>query len=72
MMCRYQMNKMKERGTTKQILDKYEAEKQVCPDYSGKPLGFGQCFTAFIMLIGGVFLGLMALRYKQYITINYF
>ncbi|XP_059081679.1 glutamate receptor ionotropic, kainate glr-3-like isoform X2 [Tigriopus californicus] len=57
----YQLNKMKERGATKQILEKYEAGKQVCPDYSGKPLGFGQCFTAFIALMGGMLLGFLCL-----------
>ena len=37
----------------KQILTKYDAQPQVCPDYSGKPLGFGACFTAFLVLIFG-------------------
>ena len=50
---------MKERGTIGKILKKYEAEDQVCPDYSGKPLGFGQCFTAFIALLIGMGIGLI-------------
>ena len=37
----------------KQILKKYDAQPQVCPDDSGKPLGFGACFTAFLVLISG-------------------
>ena len=49
---------MKERGTTKQILEKYAADKQVCPDYSGEPIGFGQCFTAFLLLIAGAIVSL--------------
>ena len=52
---------MKERGATKQVLEKYAAEKQVCPDYSGKPVGFGQSFTAFLCLMGGMFFGLVFL-----------
>ena len=31
---------MREKGSLKQILDKYESPPQVCPDYNGKPLGF--------------------------------
>ncbi len=27
---------------------------KVCPDYSGKPLGFANCFTAFLVLILGL------------------
>ena len=40
-----------------QIMQKYQYEPQVCPDYSGKPLGIGQCFTAFVALGFGVTLG---------------
>ena len=43
---------MREKGSLNQILKKYEAAPQVCPDSSGLPLGFDSCFTAFLLLIG--------------------
>ena len=49
----YHISKLKEIGAIKKSIDAYEAEAQVCPDYSGKPLSSGQCFTAFIILIIG-------------------
>ena len=47
------IKEMREKGALKQILDKYETGTQVCPDESGKPLGFESCFTAFLALISG-------------------
>ena len=35
----YNLNKMKERGSLKQIQVKYEPPPQICPDYSEKSLG---------------------------------
>ena len=49
---------MWEKGSLKQILDKYESPPQVCPDYSGKPLGFGSVFTAFGVWSFGFGLGI--------------
>jgi hypothetical protein len=54
----FHMTRLKENGAFKQIMDSYETQPQVCPDYSGQPLAFGQCFTAFIFLICGIVLGL--------------
>ena len=51
----YYLKDMREKGSLKQILKKYEAPPQVCPDLNGEPLGFGACFTAF----GLVFFGLI-------------
>ena len=50
----YQMSKLKENGAFHIIQKRYKAPDQVCPDYSGAPINFGQCFTAFLLLIGGV------------------
>ena len=50
----YNLNKMKERGSLKQIQVKYEPPPQICPDYSGKSLGFGSVFAAFGVLFFGV------------------
>ena len=52
----YYLKDMKEKGSLNQIFQKYESQPQVCPDFSGKPLGFGSCFTAFGFLIIGAFL----------------
>ena len=45
---------MKEKGMVKQIIGKYEPPSQICPDYSGKSLGFSSCFAAFGVLFFGV------------------
>ena len=47
------MKEMREKGVLKQILNKYEIGTQVCPDESGKPLGFESCFTALLVLLSG-------------------
>ena len=52
-MFNFYLKEMKEKGSLNQILTKYESPPQVCPDYSGKPLGFGAVFTAFGLLILG-------------------
>ncbi len=44
-----------------QIKDRYRNDPQVCPDYSGKPLGFSQTFTAFLVLLGGLTVGSLLL-----------
>ena len=42
------------KGALKKILNKFESGAQVCPDMSGKPLGFASSFTAFLVLLGKV------------------
>ena len=50
----YYLNEMKEKGSLKQIQVKYEPPPQICPDYSGKSLGFGSVFAGFGVLFFGV------------------
>ena len=50
----YNLNKMKEKGSLKQIQDKYELKPQICPDYSGKSLGASSVFAAFGVLFFGI------------------
>ena len=45
---------MRERGSLEQIKVKYEPPPQICPDYSGKSLGFSSVFAAFVVLFFGV------------------
>lgn len=47
----YFLKQMRERGALKKILEKYESRPQVCPDYSGRPLGFDNCFTGTTKII---------------------
>ena len=53
----YYLKEMQEKGALKQIKEKYGSRSQVCPDYSGKPLGFDSCFTAFCALMTGMVIG---------------
>ena len=50
----YYLREMREKGSLQQILEKYQPKPQICPDDSGKPLGFESCFTAFIALCFGI------------------
>ena len=49
----YYIKEMKEKGALKQIFSKYDRGNPVCPDQSGKALGFESCFTAFLLLLSG-------------------
>jgi hypothetical protein len=55
------LKEMKERGALKKVLNKYQSQPQVCPDSSGLPLGFDNCFTAFMAWIAGLSLGIVLL-----------
>ena len=48
---------MVEKGAAKQILEKYKPEPQFCPNKNGSPIGFDSCFTAFLVLCGGMIFG---------------
>ena len=49
----FHLKEMREKGALKQIELQYQSPPQICPDLSGKPMGFNNCFTAF----GVLFLG---------------
>ena len=55
----YNLNKMKEKGSLKQIQDKYEPKPQICPDYNGKSLGVSSGFFGFGVLFSGVGIALI-------------
>ena len=55
----HNLNKMKEKGSLKQIQVKYEPPPQICPDYSGKSLGVNSVFSAFGVLFSGVGIALI-------------
>ena len=51
----YSINKLKEIGAIQRYALKYKVQDQLCPSYSGKPLGIKQCFTAFgVLLVGSL------------------
>ena len=50
---------MKEKGSLKQIQDKYKPKPQICPDYNGKSLGVSSVFSAFGVLFSGVGIALI-------------
>ena len=55
----YYLQEMTERGSLKQIQEKYEPQSQTCPDLNGKPLTFGAVFTGFIILAFGAGLAMI-------------
>ena len=48
-----------EKGSWDAITSKYAPKPQICPDRSGKPIEFSNCFTAFLILICGAVLALL-------------
>ena len=57
----YYLKEMREKGTLEKIMLDYEVADQVCPDLSGLPIGFDSCFTAFLVLLVGMAVGLILL-----------
>lgn len=54
----YQLTVFKENGVLDQIRNKYDPPPQVCPDFSGKPLGLGSVLAAFVPLAFSAIFGL--------------
>ena len=50
-----------QKGQWNAVINRYQAQPQVCPDLSGMPIEFANCFTAFLCLIGGAFCGIVFL-----------
>ena len=57
----YYIKAMQEKGSMEQLLKKYAPAPQFCPNLTGKALTFNSCITAFLVLIGGGFIGLIFL-----------
>ena len=56
----YYLKEMREKGRLEKIMLDYEVADQVCPDLSGLPIGFDSCFTAFLVLLVGMAVGLIS------------
>ena len=59
-MFNYYLKEMREKGRLEKIMLDYEVADQVCPDLSGLPIGFDSCFTAFLVLLVGMAVGLIS------------
>ena len=55
----FYINEFIQTGSWDAITNKYEPKPQICPDKSGKPIEFSNCFTAFLILIVGAALALL-------------
>jgi ionotropic kainate glutamate receptor 2 len=55
----YQIKKLKEIGAVQKSYKTYVNQNQLCPDYSGNPLGVKQCITAFKFMSSGILFGLL-------------
>ena len=60
---------MRDKGIYQKIISKYEPGPQICPDSSGLPIGFENCFTAFLCLLGGMAIGLI-LFIIEYVSLH--
>jgi hypothetical protein len=60
----YFLSQLQESGSYKKISKKYASQPQICPDYSGKSLGFDSCVTMFLVIIMGLGLGFLLLLYE--------
>ena len=63
----FYLREFKEKGAWDAIKSKYESRPQICPNTSGMPIEFSSCFTAFLALIGGVFVAfiIMLIEYSK-------
>ena len=52
-------------GIVKRNKDQFKSQPQVCPDETGKPLGFRNCISAFLVMIFGVLLALVLLCFEN-------
>jgi hypothetical protein len=57
----YFITQLKESGSYEKISQEYESKPQICPDYSGKSLGFDSCITMFLVILMGLGLGFLLL-----------
>ena len=49
----YYINRLRESGALEKIHKTYQPAPQVCPDLTGKALGFKNCISAFLVILVG-------------------
>ncbi len=57
----FYIRKFKEEGQWDAIMKKYSTSAPICPDLSGKPIEWPNCFTAFVALSFGMGVGMLVL-----------
>ena len=57
----YYIDQLKENGALERIFKKWEPLPPTCEDKTGKPLGFRNCLTSFLVMIIGGGLGIIIL-----------
>ena len=60
-MFNFYVTQLRETGALERIFKKWEPLPQVCEDLTGKPLGFSNCFTCFLVMVVGAGLGIILL-----------
>ena len=59
---------MRETGALHQIMKEYEPDLPNCEDDTGRPLGFNNCITAFLVPISGMILAMILFLF-EYISV---
>ena len=57
----YYIDQLRENGALERIFKKWEPLPPTCEDKTGKPLGFKNCLTSFLVMIIGGGLGIIIL-----------
>ena len=60
-MFNYYIDQLRENGALERIFKKWEPLPPTCEDKTGKPLGFKNCLTSFLVMIIGGGLGIIIL-----------
>ena len=64
------VNRMREAGALQQIKKEYQPKTQECGDDTGKPLGFNNCITVFLVMVSGLILAAI-LFFMETIAVNF-
>ena len=60
-MFNFYVTQLRETGALERIFKKWEPLPPTCEDKTGKPLGFKNCLTCFLVMVVGAGLGIIIL-----------
>ena len=60
-MFNFYIDQLRETGALERIFKKWEPLPPTCEDQTGKPLGFSNCLTCFLVMAVGAGLGIIIL-----------
>ena len=66
----YYLRELLEEGIVDKIKEKYRTLPPDCGNSAGKPLGFTNCFTAFLPLVFGTIIALIIVIFETLFQIN--